>query len=443
MRILTVAHNHSSFHPGGTEVVAEGLHRTYADRDGIEAMLVAGLDPVYRRAHAGTYLQGLQGSPDVMLVRSQGFDVFQQHQTRFDSLLFDLKWFLEDFRPDVVHIHHLNHFGVEFLALLRQVLPQAVIVYTLHDYYLICPQDGLMLTNGTNRLCSRASPDSCHACFPERPGVVFQVRKQHIQRHLSVVDVFTAPSAFIRDRFIDWGLPASRIKVIRNGRTWPAVAAKPAKSTERRRNRFGVFGNLRRTKGTQVAAEAAVRLVEAGFTDFTLDLFGESLFQLEDFKTELAALVQRANGQIRCHGRFDQSELPRLMQQIDWVMVPSTWWENAPLAIADAFCFGRPVICSDIGGMAEAVTHGTDGLHVRAGDVAEWAETMRHAATDDALWSRLAAGVSRPPSVAETADSYLALFDKVQAGRSKPSAGKPSNQRPSSRSSATAPRARA
>ena len=43
------------------------------------------------------------------------------------------------------------------------------------------------------------------------------------------------------------------------------------------------------------------------------------------------------------------------MSEIDWVVVPSRWWENSPLVIQEAFMHGRPVICSGIGGMAEKV----------------------------------------------------------------------------------------
>ena len=56
------------------------------------------------------------------------------------------------------------------------------------------------------------------------------------------------------------------------------------------------------------------------------------------------------------------------MAEIDWVVVPSIWWENSPLVIQEAFLHGRPVICSDIGGMAEKVEHEVNGLHFRVGD---------------------------------------------------------------------------
>ena len=50
------------------------------------------------------------------------------------------------------------------------------------------------------------------------------------------------------------------------------------------------------------------------------------------------------------------------------MVVPSIWWETGPLVVLEAFQHGRPVICSDIGGMAEKVTDGVNGLHFRTRD---------------------------------------------------------------------------
>ena len=438
MRILTVAHNHSSFHPGGTEVVAESLHARYAERGRDRALLLAGVDPTHRGAHPGTALQALPDRDDVLLVRIEGIDIFRQIQTRFDTLLFDLKPVLTEFRPEVVHIHHLNGVGIEFLTLVRRLLPDCVIVYTLHDYYLICPHDGLMVKTKGDRLCPAASPDACHGCFPTVPPMEFQMRERHLRRHLDVVDAFAAPSAFIRDRFVAWGIPEEKIRVIRNGRSWPKPS-REGTADRKTRNRFGIFGNLRATKGTLVAAEAAVRLVESGFEDFSLDLHGEALFQPDSFTDALRALVDRSDGRIRCRGQYRQDDLPHLMNAVDWVMVPSTWWENAPLAIGDAFSFGKPVLCSDIGGMAEAVADGADGLHVRCGDVDAWAETMRRAVEDQGLWSRLSQGIRLPQSVDAMTANYLDLFAELAAERARPPVSETSRSSRAARSKAGRP----
>jgi len=77
------------------------------------------------------------------------------------------------------------------------------------------------------------------------------------------------------------------------------------------------------------------------------------------------------------------------------VVVPSIWWENSPLVIQEAFAAGRPVICSDIGGMAEKVTDGVNGLHFRVGDPEDLAATIHRAVITPGLWEHLRRGI--PP----------------------------------------------
>jgi glycosyltransferase involved in cell wall biosynthesis len=98
------------------------------------------------------------------------------------------------------------------------------------------------------------------------------------------------------------------------------------------------------------------------------------------------------------------------MEAIDWVVVPSIWWENAPLVIQEAFVHGRPVICSDVGGMAEAVRDGTDGLHFTRGNSRALALAMRLAIEEPGLWQRLSDGILPVRTVREAADEHLALY---------------------------------
>jgi len=87
------------------------------------------------------------------------------------------------------------------------------------------------------------------------------------------------------------------------------------------------------------------------------------------------------------------------------------WWEIFGRVISEAWVFGRPVICSNGGGMAERVTHEADGLHFEMGDAAALAATIRRACSEEGLWERLHAAVPSPPSRADMADGYLALYE--------------------------------
>jgi glycosyltransferase involved in cell wall biosynthesis len=95
------------------------------------------------------------------------------------------------------------------------------------------------------------------------------------------------------------------------------------------------------------------------------------------------------------------------------VVMPSIWWENAPLVVLEAFRHGRPVICGNVGGMAEMVRDGVDGLHAPMGDPAGFAQVMRRAIETEGLWERLAAGIRPPPTIARIADQHFSLYQDV------------------------------
>ena len=125
---------------------------------------------------------------------------------------------------------------------------------------------------------------------------------------------------------------------------------------------------------------------------------------------------------VRFVGPYKSPDLPRLMREVDWVVMPSTWWENAPVVIQEAFQHGRPVIASDIGGMAEKVRDRLDGLHFRAGSPDLLADCLERALREPGLWDRLRSRIRRPPTAIEAAEAhatlYRTLLDAKGGGRS-------------------------
>jgi glycosyltransferase involved in cell wall biosynthesis len=121
-------------------------------------------------------------------------------------------------------------------------------------------------------------------------------------------------------------------------------------------------------------------------------------------------------GRVTFRGPYDHSELPKLMADLHWVLVPSIWWENSPLVIQEAFFHGRPIICSDVGGMAEKVRDGVDGMHFRVGDAHSLARTIETATTSPRLWRSLRDGVGEPYSmdahVGHLMDMYGSLIEQ-------------------------------
>ena len=405
MRILTIVHNHSSNHPGGTEYIAEALHAAYGARDDVEASwLLAAQDPGLSAGLAGTTVSALPGYDDVYLFRHGNFDPIMQTRDSLEPFLFDVSWLLDELRPTHIHIHHLNHWGVELLGFLRRKLPDVKIILTLHDYYFICANDGL-LQDEKGRPCAHMRGDICR-CIPALPVAQAQAKRLNVLQHLTMVDRIVAPSRFLMEQFINWGVPKQQITLINHG--WPVTV--PDVSSQPDPHRFALIGNLRPSKGTLLAMRAFNMACERSALPLELDIWGDALYQPDTVQEEIKALARESKGAIRLHGRYEQLDVSRAMDRAAWVLVPSLWWENAPLVIQEAFAAGRPVLCSNIGGMAEAVRDGKDGRHVPVGDLSAWADTLADCGGNAPLWGKLHKGIKPRKTVAQMADDYISLL---------------------------------
>lgn len=407
-RILTIVHNHPDLHPGGSEIFAHDLFMAMKASGEVDAMFLACTNKLHREQKPGTNFQTMGRSADEVLLWAGHFDHFTLSQIDLHGIVPDLTQLLLSFRPDVVHFHHSLLIGMEALFLVRRLLPACKIVFTLHDYYAICANHGQMVKAESLELCHTASPDACGKCFPTISADKFVLREKHLKTLFSLVDQFVAPSEFLRQRYIAWGLEPHRIAIIRNGR--PDVAQAPLrKSRDGKRNVFGYFGNLSLFKGVNVALEAT-RLLQAEGVDFQLMIHGGTPFQSDAFKTDFTQRLNAAQPAAQHLGPYQAAEMARLMAAVDWVVMPSVWWENAPLVIQEAFQHMRPVLCSNLGGMAEAVMDNVSGLHFRAGDPRSLTEAMRRAMTEDGLWERLLAGLPAIPTMTETAQAYFQTY---------------------------------
>ncbi len=419
LKVLHLCHNHPALHPGGTEIFALDLHRQLNDGGEVDGLFIGCVDRNHREQRPGTVFQGIGPKSDEMLMWTGHFDHFYLSQIDMHGIVPELSDLLMTLKPDIVHFHHVLLMGVEILFLVRRVLPNAKIVLSLHDYYAICAHDGQMVTTGERRPCQQAAPDACHRCFPSLDPEHFVLRERHIKTHFSVVDRFLSPSNFLRRRFIAWGLAADRIEVLRNARPEPVIAPHRVLPKDAPRNRFAYFGNLSPNKGVLVLLEAARLLNQRRPGVFRVDIHGGAPFQSEAFKADLAAALAKVEGFVRWHGAYEAAEMPTLMRDADWVVTPSVWWENAPLVIDEAFVHRRPVIASDMGGMAESVSHEKDGLTFRPGDAAALADAMERGLSEEGLWQKLVRGIAPRRTLEDCAAEHIALYRRLLGGETE------------------------
>jgi glycosyltransferase involved in cell wall biosynthesis len=421
-RVLYVVHNHPSLFPGGAETYALELFERLRDSDEIEPLLVAriGRNRMPEGGRPGTPFSTIDGEPDQYFLFTENDRLDGFLMTSRDKSLYATHFaeFLRTYKPDVVHFQHTSFIGYDAISTARRVLPEAPIVYTLHEYIPICYREGQLLRtpHKDEELCLKASPRRCHECFPEIPKQNFFLRERFIKAHFENVDLFIAPSRFLLQRYVDWGIPPGRIIFEDYGRR-PAVKLAET-DAERPRNRFAFFGQLNPYKGVETLLTAMVSVGERQ-PDAHLYLHGANLeLQSSEFQEKFAMLLDEAAANITFKGPYQTSNLPRAMQEVDWVVVPSLWWENSPLVIQEAFMHGRPVICSDIGGMAEKVTDGVSGLHFDVGDPDSLAATIEQAATEEGLWERLRDGIPHVLTVDEHVSNLTRIYRDLRERRS-------------------------
>jgi glycosyltransferase involved in cell wall biosynthesis len=420
LRVLYVAHNHPTLHPGGAEAYALELYEAMRARPDVEPVLLAriGSNVARRRvAHPGTPFSSVNGDPNQHFVftETDHFDFFTL--TSRDKSLYSrhLTDFLLAHRPDVVHLQHTHFIGVDLLSQIRRVLPDAAIVYTLHEFLPICHRDGQMVRTFGDELCSEASPRRCNECFPEISPQSFFLRERFVKGHFANVDHFIAPSAQLMDKYLRWGIEEERIEVEEYGRLAPPRRA-PDPSQAKLPTNIGFFGQLSHFKGAKVMMEA-MALVDPDL-DAHLWLHGANLeLQSQEFQDEFAVLQEALRGRVTFRGSYQHDELPKLMEDLHWVVIPSIWWENSPLVIQEAFFHRRPIICSDIGGMAEKVGDGVDGLHFRANDPFSLARTIETATTSPRLWRSLRQGIRDPHPMDAHVRHLLGLYSETIDGR--------------------------
>jgi glycosyltransferase involved in cell wall biosynthesis len=418
-RVLLVCHNHPDLLVGGVEMYVRDLYEALNGSGRFEPLLLAraGLpfSPTDKFHDAPLTMVNRDPNQYVLYTDFGDFDHFYGKLATSKSVLTEyFEQFLIAQNPDVIHFQHTAYLGYDMVRVAKNALPEAPIVYSLHEYMPICNRDGVMVRATNESLCEEESPRRCHECFPGITPQDFYMRKRFIQSHLALVDLFIAPSEYVKARYVQWGIPAEAIVVEPQGCLQPETTADEIErgkgGTRESRNRFAYFGQLNPHKGADVLLTAMDLLGEQ--FEGKLWLYGANLDkQSLEWQRQFGSLADVERQNVTFVGNYRRSDLPKLMARIDWVVVPSNWWETGPLVVWEAFQHGRPVICSDIGGQSEKVTDGVNGLHFKRKDAADLARAMKAAVETPGLWEDLRAGI--PERAGHPMEEHVATMSRL------------------------------
>ena len=282
---------------------------------------------------------------------------------------------------------------------------------------------------------------------------MLQRRLESTRALIAEVDLFISPSRFMRNKFLEFGVPAHKIMhcphgipqgtvsvenctppyriggcVLLDGSTanpsrrdalgnplcqgalWPGVRRKRAL-------RFGFVGTLLPMKGIDVLLAA---FKELEYKEIELLIFGK-LLPYAGYEGYMHVLrkTARKDSRIRLMGDFDHEDVGKVFSGIDVLVVPSIWPENWPLVIAEAFLYKTPVVASRIGGIPELIEDGKNGLLFNAGDAHDLKDKLRHLIEDLHLLSALKNTVTKVKTIEEHTieieQAYARLIEKSLA----------------------------
>jgi glycosyltransferase involved in cell wall biosynthesis len=352
---------------GGAELIAHN-HAKILKKKGHEILVFAGV-PDNRAKRYSIKKDVFEGIPIQRVClhsRDYSGDYVNFFHKEVDDLFCRL---LEDFSPDIVHIHNICGLSLNIPEMARHRKIRTVL--TLHDYWGICYKNTLM--KGDGLICEAFG--ECEKCLPfissERwTNLPARMRKDYFTLQLRDVGAVISPSAYLAEIYERVGLFRKKIRVVHNG-----VDVARFQKVQRKENskvvRFSFIGHLGRHKGVQTIIDA-LQYVETK-DRVKLNLVGEG-----ELKSELEKIAKKAGVKklVRFWGQVENRRIEKVYANTDVLILPSLWPENQPVTITEAMACSLPVIASRIGGIPELVEDGKTGYLFDAGNPQDLALKM-------------------------------------------------------------------
>ena len=420
MRILHLVHTFPPESWGGTERSVLALSRAQQS-SGHDVHVLAGSDRRVDDAPASKESETIarevvEGISVTRLFRTpeEGFGVL----FRPDRVQRQIVSEVEEWRPDVVHLHHWFQLGDGVLAALPNRL---VAVATLHDGYSLCPRFFLVRPDGAR--CHDLVPvprTRCVECVRQDDGDAeldarLQSRHQGFEAEFRRVDHLFAPSQsqaemFVRAGVRNWNSEVGEVEVVPLG--IEPMGERPSHRPAPGRLRIASFGHLSRLKGIDFLLEAVRAVPPEPRRRIGLELFGAFVpGQAEELRAAAESLP------VRFHGAYTLADLRRRAADLDLAVFPSRAEETYSLVVEEAVALGLPVLTSDRGAMPERVRDA--GWSLAVDDVQAWTDRFVEFLREPNLLEEKRRSLRAPATVAEHARRVVARYQEVRERRAR------------------------
>lgn len=318
-----------------------------------------------------------------------------------------LRMVLEDFRPDAVHLNNFNYqltpsVILEICKWRKQTGHKSRIIYTAHDYQLICP----------NHMCRNPITDeNCEKCLGghflncvkgkcihgstarSAAGMLEAYFWKHNGAY-QYIDSIICCSEFMKKKIDSNPVLAQKTSVLCN-----FVDRKDWKETEKK-DYVLYFGRYSREKGITTLIQTCRELPKIPF------IFAGT----GPLETALAGIPN-----VRNMGFLTGQELERLIREARFSVYPSEYYENCPFSVIESQMYGTPVLGADIGGIPELIENGRTGELFKSGNGAELKAKIEKLWNDKALTKTYSKNCRNIPF--DTTETYAEKLMKLYEGR--------------------------
>lgn len=280
----------------------------------------------------------------------------------------EVRALIEREKPDIAHIHNVyTQMSPSLLPVIHELgIPS---VMTVHDYHLVSPNYSLFDAHGIDTVGSFASVIRRRGIKRSFVASLLAATAFSFHKHFGLyhhhIDRLIFSSHFVQQLFRHHGWEGDKGTVI------PMFAELEQHELEQEDEGYVLFvGRLHATKGSHVLIEAARQ------TGVPVNIVGDGP-DLQKLREQAGAMTN-----ITFLGARSHKETLELMRRARVVVVPSIWWEPFGMVSIEAQALGTPVIVSDIGGLAETVSHGQTGFKVPPGEVQDLAHALQFFSDD-------------------------------------------------------------
>jgi glycosyltransferase involved in cell wall biosynthesis len=340
------------------------------------------------------------------------------HTFRDSTIEAAFEEFLAEVQPEVVHFQHVQGVSARLMPLARG-RPRLL---TLQDYWFFCFNSQLLRPD--QQMCAGPRRGwNCVDCATVRPdlrkyralrpliALPLAYRNRYLRQVSGQIDLFLAPSEFLRQQYIRQGFPAERMAAVEYGLDMERLADAPGLELPAPPGRphFGFIGSIAWHKGVHVLVEAFNRLPAGA----ALTLYGSEA-SFSEYAAQVKAMV--CHPHVRFAGALDHRTVGTALRQFDCLVMPSIWVENSPLVIREAFAAGVPVVASRLGALPEKVEDGVNGRLFTAGDPGDLARVLQELIDEPQQLARLAEATRPGPDMHAHSELLVSIYRSLAGG---------------------------